>query len=171
VEVVAGNSLFHIVVDNDETATKILEYMTDRNSGRVTFMPLNRLHPKPVTYPQDDSLYQTMLSVLEYDPMFEKAFQQVFGKAIICPNIEIASQFARTDNINAVTLDGDRADRKGTLTGGFIDNKKSKLEAILNIAKFKELLDNESSNNKTLKAEIENILFLLINNIILYWNF
>ncbi len=80
--------------------------MTDKNSGRVTFMPLNRLHPKSVTYPQDDSLYQTMLSVLEYDPMYEKAFQQVFGKAIICPNIEVASQFARTDNINAVTLDG-----------------------------------------------------------------
>ncbi|OUM60886.1 hypothetical protein PIROE2DRAFT_66443 [Piromyces sp. E2] len=136
VEVVAGNSLFHIVVDNDETATRILEYMTDKNSGRVTFMPLNRLHPKPVTYPQDDSLYQTMLSVLEYDPMFEKAFQQVFGKAIICPNIEIASQFARTDNINAVTLDGDRADRKGTLTG----------EINLSIMKMKaqiDLLNNE----------------------------
>ncbi|ORX64475.1 RecF/RecN/SMC protein [Anaeromyces robustus] len=157
VEVVAGNSLFHIVVDNDDTATRILEYMTDKNSGRVTFMPLNRLHPKPVKYPQDNSLYQTMLSVLEYDPMFEKAFQQVFGKAIICPNIEIASQFARTDNINAVTLDGDRADRKGTLTGGFIDNRKSKLEAILNISKYKDLLDTESSNNKKLKAEIERL--------------
>jgi len=59
---------------------------------------------------------------------------------------------------------GDRADRKGTLTGGFIDNRKSKLEAILNISKFKELLENESSNNKQLKAEIENILLYIIND-------
>ncbi|KAG4101938.1 chromosome segregation protein sudA (DA-box protein sudA) [Neocallimastix lanati (nom. inval.)] len=149
VEVVAGNSLFHIVVDNDETATQILEYMTDKNSGRVTFMPLNRLHPKPTSYPQDDSLYQTMLSVLEYDPMYEKAFQQVFGKAIICPNIEIASQFARTDNINAVTLDGDRADRKGTLTGE-ITKTQNELTNI-DLEKHYSL-----DNNRTLTFDLEN---------------
>lgn len=55
-EVTAGTSLFHVVVDNDATATKVLELMKREKAGRVTFMPLNRLKPKEVQYPQDDSV-------------------------------------------------------------------------------------------------------------------
>ena len=45
------HSLFQIVVDNDETATKILDVMIKEKSGRITFMPLNRLKPSNVEYP------------------------------------------------------------------------------------------------------------------------
>jgi structural maintenance of chromosome 3 (chondroitin sulfate proteoglycan 6) len=46
-----GFSLFQVVVDNDETATKILDVMLKEKSGRITFMPLNRLKPQQVEYP------------------------------------------------------------------------------------------------------------------------
>lgn len=45
------NSLFHVVVDTEETASKILEVLTRERAGRVTFMPLNRLRTQPVQYP------------------------------------------------------------------------------------------------------------------------
>lgn len=45
-------SLFHVVVDTDETASRILEVMVKEKSGRVTFMPLNRLRPQNVRYPE-----------------------------------------------------------------------------------------------------------------------
>lgn len=45
-------SLFHIVVDTDETASRILEVMVREQLGRVTFMPLNRLRPPTVKYPE-----------------------------------------------------------------------------------------------------------------------
>lgn len=45
-------SLFHVVVDNDETASRILEVMVREQLGRVTFMPLNRLRPPEVRYPE-----------------------------------------------------------------------------------------------------------------------
>ena len=44
-------SLFNIVVDNDETASKIVDIMTKEKSGRVTMIPLNRLKPKNIVYP------------------------------------------------------------------------------------------------------------------------
>lgn len=46
------NSLFQIVVDTDDTATKILDRMVRDKSGRVTFMPLNRLRVYDVEYPK-----------------------------------------------------------------------------------------------------------------------
>jgi structural maintenance of chromosome 3 (chondroitin sulfate proteoglycan 6) len=45
------SSLFDIVVDTDDTAAKILEVLNRERSGRVTFMPLNRLKPKNSEYP------------------------------------------------------------------------------------------------------------------------
>jgi structural maintenance of chromosome 3 (chondroitin sulfate proteoglycan 6) len=39
------------VVDNDETASKILDVMNREKSGRITFMPLNRIRSKEVEYP------------------------------------------------------------------------------------------------------------------------
>lgn len=129
VEVIAGSSLFHIVVDTDETATKILHLLNAEKKGRVTFMPLNRMRPSNVTYPDSEHALP-MISKLDFDPRFEKAMKQVFGKAIITATLELASSFAKSAGVTAVSMDGDRADRKGALTGGFHDFKTSRLEAI-----------------------------------------
>ena len=76
VEVVAGGSLFHVVVDTDETATRILDALNKDRAGRVTFMPLNRLHPRETSYPQGNEVIP-MISKLQYETRFQKAFMQV----------------------------------------------------------------------------------------------
>jgi len=44
VEVVSKGALFNVVVETDQTATKVLEFLFDQQkAGRVTFMPLNKL--------------------------------------------------------------------------------------------------------------------------------
>ena len=72
VEVVAGGSLFHIVVDTDETAARILKKLNDEKGGRVTFMPLNRLKPKEHTFPDSPNAIR-MLSKLQYSQQFHPA--------------------------------------------------------------------------------------------------
>ena len=54
VELTAGNSLFHVVVDSDETASRVLDVMIKEKTGRVTFMPLNRLKPKSPAPPNSN---------------------------------------------------------------------------------------------------------------------
>lgn len=51
VEVTAGTSLFHVVVDTDETATAILNVLIRERLGRITFIPLNRLKSQTIEYP------------------------------------------------------------------------------------------------------------------------
>ncbi len=154
VEVTAGNSLFHYVVDNDETATKVLEILQREKSGRVTFMPLNRLKPRPANVPKaGDAL--PMIQKIQYDGRFEMAFQQVFGKTIICPNLAIASQYARSHGVNAITPEGDRSDKKGALTGGFHDPRQSRLEAVRNVSKWQNEFDTLSSRGSSIKHALE----------------
>ncbi|GFH23713.1 structural maintenance of chromosomes protein, partial [Haematococcus lacustris] len=53
VEVTAGNSLFHVVVESDDVALRCSELLRRHKAGRVTFMPLNTLNPMHVQYPTD----------------------------------------------------------------------------------------------------------------------
>ena len=44
--------LFHVIVDNDRTASQILSIMNKQKlPGEVTFLPLNKLNPPRMEYP------------------------------------------------------------------------------------------------------------------------
>ena len=55
---------------------------------------------------------------------------QVFGKVMVCKNLDVATAVSRSSGLNCVTMDGDQRDKKGTLTGGFIDASRSRLTAM-----------------------------------------
>lgn len=154
VEVTAGNSLFHYVVDTDETATKVLEILQEQKAGRVTFMPLNRLQNKPVNLPQaNDAL--DMMTKLTFEPQYEKALRHVFGRTIICPNLQVAAQYARSHQVNAITPDGDRSDKKGALTGGYHDPRQSRLEGMQNMKKWRDEYDEQQARSTEIRHEVE----------------
>lgn len=127
VETTAGQSLFHVVVDTDETASKILEVMNRERSGRVTFVPLNRIKPKTVSF-QEKSDALLMIKKVTFDPMYKSAMHQVFARTIICPTLQVASSYVKSHDVNGITIDGDRIERKGALTGGSHDSKQSRLD-------------------------------------------
>ena len=47
-----------------------------------------------------------MISKLKFDNEYERAIKHVFGKTLICRNMETATQIARTQNLDCITLDG-----------------------------------------------------------------
>lgn len=131
------------MVDTDETASKVLEVLNRERAGRVTFMPLNRLKPKQINVPQaPDAIL--MLKKLAFEKKYQVAFDQIFGRTIICPNLEVAGAYVRSHGINAITLDGDKVERKGALTGGYHDPKRSRLDAVKNVRKWREQYDVDS---------------------------
>lgn len=156
VEVTAGNSLFHYVVDTDETATKVLETLNRERSGRITFMPLNRLKPKIPPMPSGNDVIP-MVSKLQFDPMYQKAVEQVFGKTIVCPNLTTAAQYARSHGLSAITPEGDRSDKKGALTGGFHDPRHSRLEGVRNVIRYREEFDSRKARGAEVRKQIEKL--------------
>lgn len=153
VEVSAGQSLFNWVVDTDDTASQLLQALNKEKGGRVTFIPLSRISPQPVNIPKaSDAVH--LISKLEYDPVYEQAFQQVFGKTIVCPNLQVAAQYARTHSVSAITPEGDRADRKGALTGGFHDPRSSRLDGVKNVSKWREEFENHQTRFNELRKQL-----------------
>lgn len=152
-EITAGNSLFHCIVDTDSTASTLLELLQKEKSGRVTFVPLNRIRTQTVNFPQAAEAIP-LIKRLQYDPVLDPAMQQVFGKTIVCPDMTIATSYARSQGLTAITPGGDRAEKKGSLTGGHIDLNRSRLEALNRESESRKAAEELRSRLDTIKQEI-----------------
>lgn len=155
-EVIAGNSLFHVVVDNDNTASLIMNELARSKAGRVTFIPLNRIDFSPIEFP-DSNEHQCipLIKKLKFNENVSKAIHQVFGKTIVVGDLPTGAELVRSYNVSAITLDGDRADRRGVLTGGFRDYKRSRIDALKIQAKKKVDLEKIESELQECVKEIE----------------
>uniref|UniRef100_A0ACD5TZL5 Uncharacterized protein n=1 Tax=Avena sativa TaxID=4498 RepID=A0ACD5TZL5_AVESA len=149
VEVTAANSLFHVVVENDDISTKIIQVLTREKGGRVTFIPLNRVHAPNVNVPQSSD-FVPLLKKLKFRADHRRAFEQVFGRTVICRDLETATRVARSNSLDCITLDGDQVARKGGMTGGFYDSRRSRLKFV------KIIRDNKTEIEKK-TAHLENV--------------
>lgn len=154
VEQVAGASLFHYVVDNEETATFLATELQKRFGGRITFMPLSKLKPRNANLPRASDVVP-LVSKIQYNAEYDKAFQQVFGNTIICPNLTVASQYARSHGVHGVTPDGDTSNKRGAMTGGYIDDRRSRLEAVRAVNRWREQYEQLQSQAKDMRKQIE----------------
>ncbi|KAH6888646.1 RecF/RecN/SMC [Thelonectria olida] len=160
VEQIAGASLFHYIVDDAETATYLADTLYRQRGGRVTFMPLAQLRPRKMNLPRSNDAVP-LLSKITYDPKYEKAFLQVFGKVVVCPNLTVAGQYARSHGVDGITAEGDTTNKRGAMTGGYIDPRKSRLEAVQSVNKwrdeFENLVDQSRENSRHFELKDQEI--------------
>merc|ERR1712129_345997 len=51
----------------------------------------------------------------------------VFGKTLVCRNMDTVVKLAKTSKLDCITLDGEKGSSKGVLSGGYISLDKSKM--------------------------------------------
>lgn len=154
VEVTAGNRLFHHIVESDRVGTQILKEMNLlKLPGEVTFMPLNRLQVKVHDYPDNpDSI--PMISKLRYEERYDKALRYIFGKTLICRNLERATELAKSTGLDCVTLEGDQVSSKGCLTGGYFNTSRSRLEMQKKRTEFMDLIKGFQDELTAIRNEL-----------------
>ncbi|KAG1445861.1 hypothetical protein G6F56_009762 [Rhizopus delemar] len=127
--------------------------MSKEKSGRVTFIPLNRVKPRTVHYPNSSDAIP-IISKLQYDAQYQKAFEQIFSNTIVCPNLEVATSYAKSHRLIAVTLDGSRVDSRGALTGGYVDSRRSRLDAAKRLKELQAQNEAERDRVQQIKEQI-----------------
>ncbi len=128
-DVTAGGALTHVVVDSDSTAARLVRIMQQRRAGRVTFIPLSRLDRN--TRPPPDATPDAipLVSKISCDERFQPAVNQVFGRTMVTRSVPVATEMSRDLGVDCVTLDGDQVNRRGAMTGGYMDVSRSRIEA------------------------------------------
>ncbi|XP_057956515.1 structural maintenance of chromosomes protein 3 isoform X1 [Malania oleifera] len=156
VEVTAGNSLFHVVVETDEVSARIIRYLNSSKGGRVTFIPLNRVRAPHVNYPQSSDVIP-LLKKLKFSPTYTPAFAQVFARTVVCRDLDVATRVARTDGLDCITLEGDQVSKKGGMTGGFYDFRRSKLKFMNMIRQNTKSIDMKYGDLDKVRSDLQHI--------------
>lgn len=155
VDEAAGGSLFHVVVDTDDTATKFMRELERKNLGRITFLPLNCLKiEEKITYPESDDCIP-LVNKLKFSPEIRKAVLTAFGKKLLCKDLEVCVRYAESSNMDCLTLDGDMVHRRGALNGGYRDPHRSRTRAMMEVQNARTELENIKLQEKKAQHEAQ----------------
>ncbi|CAF4543781.1 unnamed protein product, partial [Rotaria sp. Silwood2] len=157
VEVIAGNRLNYHIVDSDVIATRLVkEFNTARLRGEIHFLPLNVLDIQNSELPKMSSA-SPLIDQLQWIAKAEKAVRHVFNRIMLCEDFNSATRTARQYDVDCVTIDGDQVQRRGALTGGFIDKKVSRMELQRTIKQLSTTLNKYEKEYEKIRNEIMNI--------------
>nr|B2FDA8.1 RecName: Full=Structural maintenance of chromosomes protein 3 [Caenorhabditis elegans] len=147
VEVIAQNRLFYHVVETDRIATKILRKFNEMQlPGEINFFPMNRVSAPRQRDLSNNSNARPMSDVIDYEVQYDKVFKSITANVIIVRTLDQAARDLRNEGFDVVSVDGDQMSKKGVMTGGFIDKKRSKLELHTQKDRFtKELAELQKS--------------------------
>lgn len=145
IEVTAGGRLYQVVVDNDATANDLLK--RGRLVRRVTILPLNKIRhdvlsaSKVQIAKKIEPSTQLALSLVGYDSEVTNAIEYVFGRTLVCSDMDSAKRVTFDPRVKTrtVTLEGDTYDPSGTASGGSSTRQDSSVLALLG-----ELMDAEA---------------------------
>lgn len=154
VDSVAGNRLFHHVVDSDRVASELVRRVNaGRLDGTVHFLPLNRLQRRTVDVPLLP-VAQPMISELHTQPDMAVVLENIFGRTLICEDVAAAQKVARQYKLDCVTLDGDLVRNNGPIRGGFLAGDRLRLPLFASLSKFKDVASQEQASLDQLRLRL-----------------
>ncbi|WP_406660508.1 chromosome segregation protein SMC [Methanolobus sp. ZRKC3] len=116
--IAAGGRMQAVVVENDEDASRAISYLKQRNGGRATFLPLNKMDSRrPYKDLSDrEGVVGYAIDLIDFDYKFEPAFWYVFRDTLIVDTLTNARRMM--GGLRMVTLDGDVIEKSGAMVGG-----------------------------------------------------
>ncbi len=122
-EVAAGSHLSSLVVEDDRVAERAINFLKQAQLGVATFLPLNKIRPRPLPHDIDYILHQPGVrglatDLLKYRQEFKDIFTFIYGATIVVDDIEVARSVG-IGRVRMVTLDGDLLETSGSMKGGF----------------------------------------------------
>lgn len=161
-QVCAGGRLYNVVVDNERTASQLLE--KGRLRKRVTIIPLNRIAARALNSQTLQLAQKTApgkvelaLNLVGYEEEVSRAMEFIFGNSLICKDAETAKKITFHPQIRtrSITLQGDVYDPEGTLSGGSRNNTSSLLIDVQKYNKTAKRIEELELKLKSITRDLE----------------
>ena len=167
-EIALGASSQHIIVEDEESATKAIDFLKRNRAGRATFLPLTTIKARTISSQNQDAIVTSpgflgmADELVTFDTRLEAIFKNLLATTAIFDTVEHASAAARQVRyqVRMVTLDGTELRTGGSYAGGanrqnnsiFIKPELEQLQK--EIAKEEASLRLEESTLKTLQDQM-----------------
>ena len=167
-EIALGASSQHIIVEDEESATKAIDFLKRNRAGRATFLPLTTIKARTISSQNQDTIAASpgflgmADELVSFDKRLEAIFKNLLATTAIFDTVEHARVAARQVRyqVRMVTLDGTELRTGGSYAGGanrqnnsiFIKPELEQLQK--EIAEEEASLRSEESSLKTLQDEM-----------------
>lgn len=167
-EIALGASSQHIIVEDENAATKAIDFLKRNRAGRATFLPLTTIKARTISSQNQDAIASSpgflgmADDLVSFDKRLEAIFKNLLATTAIFDTVEHASAAARQVRyqVRMVTLDGTELRTGGSYAGGanrqnnsiFIKPELEQLQK--EIAKEEADLRSEEASLKTLQDEM-----------------
>ena len=129
---IASNKNF-IIVSDEDSAKKAINYLKDNRLGRATFFPLTVIKERYVDYESLNTLKSSndfigvLSDLVTYNKKYKNIVENQLGQTILATDIDAATRLSHLikNKYRIVTLDGDVVNVGGSMTGGSIYQAKS----------------------------------------------
>ena len=162
IETALAQNVQNIVVQDEETAKRAINYLKDNNYGRATFYPLNIIKGRIISEKLDNlpGFVNIAGGLIKCDKIYGEVVNYLLGRTIICDNIDNAARAAKIINYayKIVTLDGQVINAGGSFTGGSVNTRRSSLiSSKSEIERLKDKNKDLLNQRENIEKEIENI--------------
>ena len=167
-EIALGASSQHIIVEDENAATKAIDFLKRNRVGRATFLPLTTIKARTISSQNQDAIASSsgFLGMADelviFDTRLEAIFKNLLATTAIFDTVEHARAAARQVRyqVRMVTLDGTELRTGGSYAGGanrqnnsiFIKPELEQLQK--EIAEEEASLRSEEATLKTLQDEM-----------------
>ncbi|HEU6106467.1 TPA: chromosome segregation protein SMC [Streptococcus pneumoniae] len=174
-EIALGASSQYIIVEDEESATKAIDFLKRNRAGRATFLPLTTIKARTISSQNQDAIavspgFLGMADELvTFDTRLEAIFKNLLATTAIFDTVEHARAAARQVRyqVRMVTLDGTELRTGGSYAGGanrqnnsiFIKPELEQLQK--EIAEEEASLGSEEATLKTLQDQMARLSELL----------
>ena len=149
-DMVLGGALQNIVVDRDEDAKRMIEYLRLNRFGRATFLPIGSVRGRTLT-PQERGVLAMpgcvglASELIEFDPQYQGVIDNLLGRTVVAEDLAsgIAIQRAGRYQFRLVTLEGDVMHSGGSMTGGSVQSRMTSL-----LSRAREIGETEAALKK-----------------------
>ncbi|MFH0816837.1 MAG: chromosome segregation protein SMC [Methanobacteriota archaeon] len=115
----AGPRMQSIIVDDDECASKAIDYLNKTKAGRAAFLPLNKMlesRPRGKALLAVKESMGFAIDLIKFDDKYRNAFSYVFGDTIVVDTLEHARRLM--GGVRLVTISGELIEASGAMIGG-----------------------------------------------------
>ena len=155
------------MVDTNETASKLLK--NGRLQRRITFLPLNKIQGNVINdttlkaarscVPNGHNLVHRAIDLIEYSNEFDAAIRFALGGVLICSDLNVANKVAYNPNVQrlCVTLDGDKVNPTGEMSGGAPTKNASILAVAAQLAEYTQSLEEKEAQFQHSDSEVKRL--------------
>ena len=125
-EIALGASSQHIIVEDENAATKAIDFLKRNRAGRATFLPLTTIKARTISSQNQDTIAASpgflgmADELVTFDTRLEAIFKNLLATTAIFDTVEHARAAARQVRyqVRMVTLDGTELRTGGSYAGG-----------------------------------------------------